>query len=347
MKKNKIVMALVCGIGLFTANGLFSQTLGDVNTDDTINIVDALLTAQYYVGLDPAGFTPGAADVNADGQLNIVDALLIAQYYVGLISSFPGESRTASPTAAPTPIPSDMQPPELSGDWRLVFQDEFDGNSLDTAKWSTDYPWGHTHNHRGYTDPANVIVENGLLRLKAENSRHPDAPEGIRRDDFGWLPLDFTTGCVTTSGKFHISSGYIEGRLKMPKTKGFWPAFWTLGDGWPPEIDIMEFLSSVSTRFYTNYHWGQPEYGSHFTEHNGPDFSAAFHVYAVEWDSTHMRWFLDGSEVARFDSGYCSQAVNQYILLNLAIGGWEEDPDQSTSWPGWYECDWVRVWQRQ
>ncbi|MBN2535747.1 MAG: hypothetical protein JXB88_22905 [Spirochaetales bacterium] len=31
---------------------------------------------------------PGNADVNCDGSIDIVDALLVAQYYVGLINSF-------------------------------------------------------------------------------------------------------------------------------------------------------------------------------------------------------------------------------------------------------------------
>jgi endoglucanase len=65
-----------------------SGTLGDVNSDGGIDIVDALLTAQYYVGLDPATFDPAYADVNCDGGIDIVDALLIAQYYVGLVTEF-------------------------------------------------------------------------------------------------------------------------------------------------------------------------------------------------------------------------------------------------------------------
>jgi hypothetical protein len=32
--------------------------------------------------------TLNAADTNCDGSVNIVDALLVAQYYVGLISFF-------------------------------------------------------------------------------------------------------------------------------------------------------------------------------------------------------------------------------------------------------------------
>ena len=61
---------------------------GDANGDSIIDIVDALLTAQYYVGLDPQNFNPDAADVDCNGSIDIIDALLMAQYYVGIISSF-------------------------------------------------------------------------------------------------------------------------------------------------------------------------------------------------------------------------------------------------------------------
>ena len=61
---------------------------GDVNGDGNIDIIDALLTAQFYVGLDPAGFNPDAGDANCDTLIDIIDALLIAQYYVGLVISF-------------------------------------------------------------------------------------------------------------------------------------------------------------------------------------------------------------------------------------------------------------------
>jgi mannan endo-1,4-beta-mannosidase len=64
-------------------------TKGDVDGSGSIDIVDALITAQYYVGLDTANFDPDAGDVDCSGQIDIVDALLIAQRYVGLIESFP------------------------------------------------------------------------------------------------------------------------------------------------------------------------------------------------------------------------------------------------------------------
>lgn len=66
-----------------------SCVLGDLNNDGEVDIVDALLAAQWYVGLNPSGVDIICGDVNGSGSIDIIDALLIAQYYVGLISSFP------------------------------------------------------------------------------------------------------------------------------------------------------------------------------------------------------------------------------------------------------------------
>ncbi|MBN1216456.1 MAG: cellulase family glycosylhydrolase [Candidatus Lokiarchaeota archaeon] len=63
--------------------------IGDVNHDQQITIVDALLISQYEVGFNPSPFYPEQADVNMDGIINIIDALLIAQFTVGLIPSLP------------------------------------------------------------------------------------------------------------------------------------------------------------------------------------------------------------------------------------------------------------------
>ncbi|MBN1217157.1 MAG: hypothetical protein JXA99_17185 [Candidatus Lokiarchaeota archaeon] len=58
--------------------------LGDVNHDETIDIIDTLMIAQRYVGLDPQPFYPEEADVDGSGAIDIVDALMVAQAYVGL-----------------------------------------------------------------------------------------------------------------------------------------------------------------------------------------------------------------------------------------------------------------------
>ncbi len=103
--KNRFSLLLTCAlfsIGVFSAD---AQALGDVNGSGVVDIVDALLVAQYYVGLNPANFNQVVADVDCSGPIDIVDALLIARFYVGLISQFPCAS-TAAPTAVPTASPT-------------------------------------------------------------------------------------------------------------------------------------------------------------------------------------------------------------------------------------------------
>ncbi|MBN2440430.1 MAG: hypothetical protein JXJ04_03775 [Spirochaetales bacterium] len=82
-----------------------SISIGDVNNDGMVNIIDALLCAQYFVGLNISNFIPANSDVNYDGSITIVDALLIAQYYVGLLAELPGLNPT--PGGDPTPLPAE------------------------------------------------------------------------------------------------------------------------------------------------------------------------------------------------------------------------------------------------
>jgi endo-1,4-beta-xylanase len=80
----------MAGAAGFTDVGASTCSLkGDVNGSGAIDIVDALLVAQAYIGLNPSNYNAACADVNCSGGVDIVDALLIAQLFVGLISSFP------------------------------------------------------------------------------------------------------------------------------------------------------------------------------------------------------------------------------------------------------------------
>ncbi len=66
------------------------QALGDVNGDYMIDQVDAILIAQYCVGITLKNFNVSKADVNSDGKVDIKDALLVSQYFMGIINEFPG-----------------------------------------------------------------------------------------------------------------------------------------------------------------------------------------------------------------------------------------------------------------
>ncbi len=94
--KKRIAITVFLVIACFSLSG---QSLGDANRNGTVDIVDALLIAQYYVGLPVSNFYTAQADVNCSGAIDIVDALLIAQYYVGLVSSFPCSQAVPAPVS--------------------------------------------------------------------------------------------------------------------------------------------------------------------------------------------------------------------------------------------------------
>jgi len=112
MKKSKInskclIMFLCLTVGfLFIMPQTFAQTalLGDVNSDTRVDIIDALLVAQYYVGIIPANFNVNVSDVNSSNSTDILDALLIAQLYVGIITVLPGQTTPPVQTPVPTPV---------------------------------------------------------------------------------------------------------------------------------------------------------------------------------------------------------------------------------------------------
>jgi beta-glucanase (GH16 family) len=218
--------------------------------------------------------------------------------------------------------------------WQLTWSDEFEGTSLNTTKWvATDAP-GNTNNELQYYSPSNVSVSLGNLILKSE-----------RRNQGGRI---YCSGLVKTAGKFSQQTGRFEGRMKLPKTQGIWPAFWMLpsSNGWPPEIDIMELLGHQPNTMYMTNHWGTwPNVAVWSTPYSGPDFSAGFHTFAVEWTPTKVDFFVDGVKRASHDAGVPNEPF--YMILNTAVGGnWPGYPDASTIFPQYFMVDYVRAYRQ-
>lgn len=62
---------------------------GDINADELINVIDAVLVSQFVLGLiDLDQEARDRADVNEDGLVNVLDAAMIMQYALGLIYAF-------------------------------------------------------------------------------------------------------------------------------------------------------------------------------------------------------------------------------------------------------------------
>ena len=237
-----------------------------------------------------------------------------------------------------TPTPTTSPTARLDSSWQLVFSDEFNGSELDTTKWITSFPWGRSGANpdelQYYAEDAFEFA-NGIHRIRAE-----------KRSMAGY---EYTSGIITSYGKFHLTYGYIEIRAKIPQGKGLWPAFWLLpvDQDWPPEIDVFEILGHETNTVYMTNHWSSETEEHVFVQevHVGSDFSQGFHTFAVEWGPSEIIWYIDGVE--RFRSNQGIPAEPMYLLVNLAVGGeWPGNPDETTPFPAYLEIDYVRAYQR-
>ena len=225
------------------------------------------------------------------------------------------------------------KPPDVPG-WRLVWHDEFGGRELDHTKWRPEDAALEKNNEKQYYTPEDVYLENGSLVLRSQ-----DRPRGKRA---------YTSGLVETVGLFSQRYGRFEVRAKLPRGRGIWPAHWLLPDdnSWPPEIDIMELLGHDPKRIYMTNHWRAPEGPRHEgRSFEGPDFTADFHTFTMEWDPDEIRWYVDG--VQRHSTRKNVPDVAMRIILNTAVGGnWPKDPDKTTLFPQYHFIDYVRVYVR-
>jgi beta-glucanase (GH16 family) len=237
----------------------------------------------------------------------------------------------------------------------LLFDDEFDGSTLNGNKWVPTYWWGDngctidTNNELEWYLPDDALVTAGLLRLRAEK-RTVKASNG--------KTYNYTSGVVTTGRsssslgtppKFEFQYGYTEIRAKMPKGKGLWPAFWLLScdQNWPPEIDVMEIIADQPNVDNMTLHYltGGGSEASSGGEWAGPDFSAGWHTFGLDWQPNAVIWYVDGVERRRDTDPTHIPAESMYLLLNLAVGGdWPGAPDAATVFPAYYDIDYVRVW---
>jgi len=256
---------------------------------------------------------------------------------------------TATPTA--TAAGGNPQPVGQTG-WNLVFRDEFDGSSLDASKWVTCYPWynpqtgcTNTGNYElQWYMPGGVSVSDGALKLTARRQT-VTGTNGVT--------YDYTSGMVSTGpsqgapARFAYVYGFIEARMKLPAGRGYWPAFWTLptDQSWPPEIDGMEAAGHKPTTITMNVHWaGAAGHQQDYSSFSGPDFTAGWHTFGVEWTATSVVWYVDGVARKTFTDAAGIPVKPEYILLNLAIDG-NHTPDGTTPFPSALEVDYVRAWQ--
>jgi beta-glucanase (GH16 family) len=297
--------------------------------------------------------------VSACGRVTTVESKGVTQTTA---SSAP-PTTTAAPTTTVPPVPTTtiavpepmpIEPPE---GFELIWNDEFDGDTVDPANWTYDiggWGWGNGE-AQYYTDrPENARVENGLLVIEARQEKFEDSY--------------YTSGRLLTQGLQAFQYGRIEARIKVPAGGGTWSAFWMLGDAfgratedptksnWPDvgEIDIMEYVGREPDLVIGTIHGPGYAGAGGITKWNRQDFdiSEDFHVFAVEWDSDGIRWFFDNqmySDLSRDAVGDREWVFDQpfFIIMNVAIGGTLGGTIAlDTEFPVYMYVDHVRVYQR-
>jgi beta-glucanase (GH16 family) len=120
----------------------------------------------------------------------------------------------------------------------------------------------------------------------------------------------------------------------------------------------MEYLGSKPAEIIGTIHYGGtwPDSRSSTTEYVLPSgtFHDDFHVFAVEWEETEIRWYVDDvhyATVAEWNSTAepypAPFDVEFHMLLNLAVGGnLPGAPDANAQFPQEYVIDYVRVYQQ-
>ncbi|MBA3707011.1 MAG: glycoside hydrolase family 16 protein [Bacteroidetes bacterium] len=213
-----------------------------------------------------------------------------------------------------------------SSQWQLIFDEEFNSNSLDISKWElTVNQQGATDGQGSYNTLDNVVVtpetfygENtsaiGVCRIVAKK-------EDVTRPPVSWNPsipavtYHYTTSHINTIQKF--GWGKYEIRCKVPKGKGFWSAFWMYGEvnGEGHEIDVFEFANGgnifgqydakkQNKQVMMNYHSADNSMPGNRIDHNCGytfnskiDYSLDYHTYAIIWNRFGVEWYIDGEYI--------------------------------------------------
>jgi beta-glucanase (GH16 family) len=265
---------------------------------------------------------------------------LVVAVFALVPALIPAIEREARAPAAPAPAPH----PTVGR--VVIFSDDFDGSALDAGRWHTCFWWAAStcsiepNEELELYTPDNVTVADGVLRLRAR----AEPAVGWNDNSYG-----YTSGMVSSEPGFTFTYGYMEARVKVPAGAGLWPAFWALpaDHGWPPELDVMEIVGDRPEAVRMTYHFLDAG-GTHQNPGRtwaGPDFSAGWHTFGLDWGPDALVWYVDDVERWRFTDASAITAAPSYLLLNLAVGGTLAGaPDASTPLPADYLVDYVRVW---
>ncbi|MHC1778383.1 MAG: family 16 glycosylhydrolase [Lentimicrobium sp.] len=239
-----------------------------------------------------------------------------------------------------------VTPMQYAG-YRLVWNDEFSGNALNTQYWSYETGGEWSNNELQYYRQENTTVADEVLTIEA------------RKENYG--SRNYTSSRLVTRNKKSFKYGRIDIRALLPEGQGIWPALWLLGNdittvGWPKcgETDIMEMIggSGRENTVHGTVHWDQN--GSHADTGNGYTLSSGtfadeYHVFTIVWDATSIKWYVNNIRFNEVDITSAQMSEfhqQQFFIFNVAVGGtWPGNPDATTIFPQQMKVDYIRVFQ--
>lgn len=254
--------------------------------------------------------------------------------------------------------------------YTLTGGDEFTGNTLNTEKWMTAYPWGrHLYcslDENFYTE-SGVSLQDGILTLQAQKSTRTARAIPYEPDDFiircdhkppakNLMTLDYQSGMIFSTEKYKY--GYYEVLFRADAGEGLWPACWLFGAD-NQEIDIFEIGARRTNAFHVDVHCksgckdyrhllglARTNWGDYMKTNT--DWSSCYHRAAVHWTPEGITWWIDGTPVAWWE-GHISNPLS--LICNLAITGKEGSLggkiNDLTHLPAQFNIGYIRVWQEQ
>lgn len=252
---------------------------------------------------------------------------------------------------------------QARADWQLSWSDDFSGSTINTNHWTFDIGngnngWGNRELEYYTSRPQNAYVADGMLHIVARQE--------------AYLGKDYTSAKLTTRGLFSQKYGRFEFYARLPQGKGYWPALWMMPEHaaygpWAAsgEIDIMENRGANPAKIFGTIHFGGTS--PHNTHSHGPPFAfppgdsvTNFHLYAVEWTTNAISWYVD-NHLYETQTNWWSSSSREHpgdrnpfpapfdqpfhIIMNLAIGGdFGGNPDGTSVFPGEMQVKYVRTY---
>ena len=198
----------------------------------------------------------------------------------------------------------------------LVFEDNFDGTTLDLTKWERCPEWDRQGDLCAWRNSMSDLDGEGNLRLRAVWD------ENLSK---------VLSGAIRSKGKFEYGFGYYEAKIKFPKAEGLWGAFWMMAgnvhsekDGAKDgiEIDIVESIGNENGAFNSALHWDGYE-AMHKSRSSGKLYShdiydGEYHTFSLLRTDKAYIFYVDGCEIWRMTSGLidiCDE--NGYMKLTV------------------------------